>query len=142
MWLPSSSDLWGSRCERRPVRDKPAHPRLAVEVLEDRAVPANFTAANVAELIAAIDVANQTPEADQITLAPGKTFTLTEVNNSTRGPTGLPDIAAEGGPLNIIGNGDVIERSKNPAAPAFRLIEVAPGASLTVEHLTLQGGLV
>ena len=45
--------------------------RLSVEPLEDRAVPANFTAANVAELIAAIDAANLTPEADQITLAAG-----------------------------------------------------------------------
>jgi hypothetical protein len=47
-----------------------------VESLEGRAVPASFTAATVPELIGAIDAANQSAEADAITLAPGKTFTL------------------------------------------------------------------
>src|SRR5262245_52241135 len=56
--------------------------RLGVEPLEDRAVPASFTAATVPELIGAITAANQSPEADTITLAPGKTFTLTAVNST------------------------------------------------------------
>jgi hypothetical protein len=95
----------------------------------------------VPELIAAIDAANQTAEADAITLAPGTTFTLTAVNNSTNGPTGLPTIAANSGSLTIVGNGDIVERSTATGAPAFRLFDIAAGASLTLEDLTLQGGV-
>jgi len=116
--------------------------RLKVETLEDRLVPASFTAASVADLIADINTANQTPEADTITLAPGKTFTLTAENNfqNNYGATGLPVIAAGGGDLTIVGNGDVIERSTAKSTRTFRLIHVAVGASLTLENLTLQGG--
>jgi hypothetical protein len=113
---------------------------LSVEPLEDRAVPANFTAASVPELIAAIDAANLNSEADTITLAPGTTFTLTEVNNTTNVATGLPVIMA-GENLTIVGNGDIIERSTAAGTPAFRLFDVAAGASLTLGDLTLQGGL-
>src|SRR5262245_43839032 len=113
--------------------------RLMVEALEDRAVPASFTAATVPELIAGITAANLSPEADIITLAPGKTFTLTAVDNTDLfGATGLPVIAAEGGSLTIVGNGDVIERSTAKDTPAFRLLSVAAGASLTLQDLTLQ----
>jgi hypothetical protein len=115
--------------------------RLTVEPLEDRAVPASFAAATVPELIGAITAANQSPEADTITLAPGKTFTLTAVNNSYLSANGLPVIAAEGGSLTIVGNGDVIERATAKGTPEFRLLVVAPGASLTLQNLTLQGGV-
>jgi hypothetical protein len=115
--------------------------RLAVEQLEDRTVPSNFPVANVDQLIAAINDANQTPEADTITLVTGTTFTLTQVNNTTNGPNGLPTIAAAGGPLTILGNGDTIERSTASGTPAFRLFDVAVGASLTLANVTVQGGL-
>src|SRR5262245_18796089 len=79
--------------------------RLLVESLEDRAVPASFTASTVADLIADVNAANLSAEADTITLAPGKTFTLTAVNNTDNyGATGLPVIAAAGGSLTILGN--------------------------------------
>jgi hypothetical protein len=42
--------------------------------------------------------------------------------------------------LTIIGNGDTIQRSTAKGTPAFRLFDVA-GASLTLQNLTLQGGL-
>jgi large repetitive protein len=142
--------LW-QRWLHRPAtcfRTRPAprrRARLMVEPLEDRAVPATFTAATVADLIAGITAANQSPEADTITLAPGKTFTLTQPINPPfvsypLGFTGLPIIAASGGPLTILGNGDVIERSTDTGWPAFRLFTVDSGASLTLENLTLQGG--
>jgi hypothetical protein len=115
--------------------------RLAVEPLEDRTVPSSFTAANVAQLIAAINAANATPEADTITLAAGKTFTLTEVNNTAHGPTGTPVIAPAGGGLTVFGNGDVIQRKATTATPAFRLFDVAANASLTLKDVTLQKGL-
>ena len=90
MWFPTLSALRRPRSEHRPARGKPVRPRLSFEVLEDRTVPANFTAGSVSELIAAMDAANLTAEADTITLVAGKTFTLTAVNNTAHGPTGLP----------------------------------------------------
>jgi hypothetical protein len=67
--------------------------RLSVEPLEGRAGPANFAAANAAELIAAIDASNLTPNADKITLVAGAIYPLTVVNTTTHGPKGLPAIA-------------------------------------------------
>ena len=42
--------------------------------------------------------------------------------------------------LTIVGNGDTIERSTATGTPAFRLFDVAAGASLSLANLTLQGG--
>src|SRR5262245_58441347 len=95
-------------CPSRPVKHRPGR-RLRLERFEDRAVPATFTAATVSDLIADINAANQTAEADTITLAPRSKFTLTAVDNSTHGPTGLP-VIAPGEDMTIICNGDVIER--------------------------------
>ena len=66
-------------------------------------------------------------------------YVLTAVDNTTDGATGLPVIAANDN-LTIIGNGDTIERSTAAGTPAFRLFDVAGGAALTLENLTLQGG--
>src|SRR5262249_55941963 len=111
-----------------------------MERLEERAVPAGYTAANVIQLIDSINAANATAEADTIALAAGTTFTLTSVDNTTDGPTGLPLILA-GEDLTVVGSGDVIERSTAAGTPAFRLFDVATGGSLTLQNLTLQGGL-
>jgi probable HAF family extracellular repeat protein len=97
-------------------------------------------AGDVAELIAAIDAANQTPEPDTITLVAGSTYTLTAPHNETNGPSGLPSIAA-GSTLTLLGNGSVIERSMAAETPRFRLFDVEAGASLALKNLTLQGGL-
>ncbi len=70
----------------------------------------------------------------------GNAYSLTAVNNTTDGATGLPVIAAKDN-LTIVGNGDTIEPSTASGTPAFRLLDVASGASLTLENLTLQGGL-
>jgi hypothetical protein len=94
-------------------------------------------------LIAGITAANQSSEADTITLAPGKTFTLKQVNNTSSngyGSNGLPSITAAGGSLTIVGNGDIIERSTGRQTPAFRVFEVQAGAALSLQNLTLQGG--
>src|SRR5262249_30492249 len=129
---------------RRPGPPRPPAPRrrglrLPLEQLEDRTVPSAYTAASVTDLIADINAANLTPEADTITLVAGKTFTLTAVNNTTDEATGLPVIAASED-LTIIGNGDILERSTAVGTWAFRLFDVAVGASLTLRNLTLQGG--
>jgi hypothetical protein len=104
------------------------------------AIAATLSASSVAELIAAIDAANQNAEPDSINLAAGTTFTLTLPNVSTNGPTGLPTISASES-LSIFGNGSIIERSAALETPAFRLFDIAAEASLALENVTLQGGL-
>jgi hypothetical protein len=103
-------------------------------------VPSSFTAASVSDLIADINAANLAGGSNTITLAAKTTFSLTAVNNTTLGPTGLPCIAANDN-LTIVGNGDTIQRSTATGTPAFRLFEVASGAALTLQNLTVQGGL-
>src|SRR5262245_5792162 len=95
-WRPTMKlrDLLRRRLPRLALASRRRGLRLHLEHLEDRTVPANFTAGSVSELIAAIDHANQNSQADTITLVPGTTFTLTEVDNTTLDATGLPVITA------------------------------------------------
>jgi hypothetical protein len=60
------------------------------------------------------------------------------VDNTTDGGNGLPVIAANDN-LTIAGNGDSLQR--NSKSPAFRLFDVATGASLTLTNLTVNNGL-
>jgi hypothetical protein len=104
------------------------------------------TVSTLSQLIADINYANQAGGDITINLAPGTTFDLTSANNTTDGGNGLPVIGGtKAVALTIIGNGDTIERIavigryytvKNP----FRLFDVAPGASLTLDEVTLKGG--
>ncbi len=134
MWL---SELF-TRCLSRPATGSKVRrsTRLAVEHLEERTLLANYIVSDVTSLITAINSANQAPSATTITLKAGKTFTLTDYDNTTDGATGLPIITAKN--LTIVGNGDTIAR--NSGAALFRLLDVASGASLTLQNLTLQGG--
>src|SRR5438309_1766929 len=139
-WLPcwvAGAESWKHRRQTAP---RPGL-RLTLEQLEDRTVPSNFTAATVSDLIADINAANQAGGSNTITLVAPTTspYGLTAVDNSTDGATGLPVIAANDN-LTILGNGDTIERSTAVGTTAFRLFDVASGAALTLENLTLQGG--
>jgi hypothetical protein len=100
---------------------------------------ATFTAGSVAQLIDAINTANQNGEPDFISLSAGHTYTLTGIHNAVNGSNGLPTIA-DHNRLTIIGNGAVIERSSANGIPEFRLLNVAAGASLALQNLTLQRG--
>jgi uncharacterized repeat protein (TIGR01451 family) len=94
-------------------------------------------AGDVACLIAAIHIANSTPEPDTIQLAAG-TYTLTMVDNTIDGANGLPSITSA---LTIQGAGadqTIVERNVN--APQFRLVHVATTGSLTLHALTIRGG--
>ena len=94
------------------------------------------TSGDVACLISSIEAANSNGESDTITLEAG-TYTLTEVNNDTEGPNGLPSITS---PLQIIGAAaatTIIEREET--GPHFRLFHIAAGGDLTLFHVTLQG---
>jgi hypothetical protein len=110
--------------------------------LEDRTLPSSFTAATVSDLIAAINAANKAGGSNTITLTAPTTspYVLTAVDNSTDGPTGLPVISGGGkkgaaDTLTIVGNGDTID-----GGHGGRLFDVASGASLTLQNLTLQHG--
>src|SRR5262245_43161183 len=136
MWLKNLYRRFRSRLTRTHATRR-CRVRLILEGLEDRTVPASFTAASVPDLVADINAANLSGGPNTITLAPHAKFTLT---GRTIWDDGLPVIAA-GDDLTVLGNGDVIERSPSVVA-WFRLFEVAAGASLTLSDLTLQGGYV
>jgi hypothetical protein len=144
MWFDFLLRTNNSRPNRKPrLRLRPAlrSSRLSLEQLESRTVLSAYTAASAADLIADITAANTAGGANTITLTPAASpFLLTAVNNTADGATGLPVIAV-GDNLTIVGNGNAIERSSATGTPAFRLLDVAAGGSLTLDNLTLQGGL-
>ncbi len=146
MWFHSLLALWKSGLSRsRRPQPRPARrgTPLVLEHLEDRSLPSSYSAASVSALIADITAANTAGGANTITLTAPTTspYLLTAVNNNVpgsnpQGPNGLPIIAANDS-LTIVGNGDTIDAQQHG-----RLFDVAAGASLTVENLTLQGGSV
>jgi hypothetical protein len=101
----------------------------------------NFAAADVKALVADINTANEHGGANTITLTAKLTspYVLTAQNNNNNGANGLPVITAND-ELTIVGNGDAIERSTALNTPFFRLFDVAAGASLTLQNMTLENG--
>jgi hypothetical protein len=88
-------------------------------------------------LIAAMTTANANGDANTISLE-GGTYTLTAVDNTTEGPTGLPSVTST---LTIQGAGaDTTSIERSDTAPAFRLLHVATTGRLTLKRLTLRGG--
>jgi hypothetical protein len=136
--------MWRGRTRTIRNATRQAHARsvrLTLEPLEDRTLLNHYFVANAAQLIDDINAANAAGGVNTITLTapPSQPYTLTSAYGSNPdGATGLPTIAAHDD-LTIVGNGDSIARGVS--APAFRLLDVAPGASLTLESVTLQGGL-
>lgn len=94
---------------------------------------AGFTAANAAELVAAINTANGNGQADTITLSAD--ITLTAVDNGTDGSNGLPSVTSE---ITIEGAGFTITR--DGGAPDFRIVHVGATGDLTLNNLTLSNG--
>jgi hypothetical protein len=135
---------------RQTLTARPAllrHARLRLEQLEDRTLLSSYTALTASDLIADINAANAAGGANTITLTAltGNPYSLTAVDNTTDGATGLPVISGGGRKagadnLTILGNGDIIERSTASGTPDFRLFDVAVLASLTLQNLTLQNG--
>ena len=67
--------------------------------------------------------------------AVGSTQTLTEVHNSTYGPTGLPVVSSV---ITIAGQGSTIVRDSG--APYFRILAVSSTGDLTLQETTVSGG--
>ncbi|MFN8564803.1 MAG: choice-of-anchor Q domain-containing protein [Anaerolineae bacterium] len=107
------------------------------------ACPLNIADGDVTGLVNAINCANGSPADDVISLATNGTYTLTAVNNTNPGigDNGLPVIAPVGtaGTLTIHGNNATITRSGASPSP-FRILEVGPGGSLLLDHITISGG--
>jgi hypothetical protein len=73
--------------------------------------------------------------ADTIVLPANANVTLSAVDNTTFGPTGLPLITSR---ITIEGNGATIARQAN--ASPLRLLTVANSGNLTLQSVTLSGG--
>jgi uncharacterized repeat protein (TIGR01451 family) len=149
MWLSSlrrlvSSNPRSAKATRSRSRGRRITPRL--EYLEDRTLLSTTTTTtlsvsngDVASLISDIQTANANSSASQqyiISLASGGSYDLSAVDNSTNGANGLPVITAAN--LVIQGNGATIDRS---SASDFRLLDVAATGNVTLQGLTLSGGL-
>lgn len=103
------------------------------------AYAASTSVGDAAALIAAINTANTNNEDDVITLTAD--IILNAVDNSVNGATGLPQILPDGGhSLTIEGAGFAISRDWNAAA--FRIFDVASGATLILNALTVSDGLL
>jgi hypothetical protein len=107
----------------------------------------HIASGDVTALIAAINEANSRGGENTIILKPG-VYTLTKVDNGAfvvppppglHGPTGLPVITSA---LTLRGDGaEFTSIARHESAPAFRILFVSAEGNLTVEGLTITGGL-
>jgi hypothetical protein len=134
------SAMWTSwRGSSRRHRRTPIRYRLCFERLEGRTMLSGVT--TQAALIAAINAANAAGGSNSVTLGADITLYETTANNTNDGPNGLPYIRL-GDNLTIVGNGHVIQRSTSSGDAAFRLFDVASGASLNLNNMSLENGRV
>jgi predicted outer membrane repeat protein len=139
-WLSwPRSPIRTRRGRRSNPESRPKKARLFLEWLDHRVLPANYVAASVSALITDMNSANTSGGANTITLTAATTAPYVLTGTMPTG-NGLPVIAS-GDNLTIVGSGDTIERSTAASTQSFRLIDVAAGGSLTLDNLTLQGGL-
>jgi hypothetical protein len=108
-----------------------------LEALEERTL-LSAPVSTTGGLVDAINSANSSGTPTTITLQPGAAFDFTTGFLAFHyGWSAVPLIT---GKITIVGNNDAIERSTATGTSPFRLFSVAPGGSLTLENLTLQGG--
>jgi len=75
--------------------------------------------------------------ADTINLAHHQSYLLTEVNNNTNGPNGLPSVTSI---ITINGNGSSVSRSDAQGTPDFRIFHVPQNGALTLKSMTIKNG--
>src|SRR5205807_6686037 len=117
-----------------------------------RAAVFNIANGDVFGLNSAIVTANSNHQDDIINLAAGGTYTISAVDNTTKGPSGLAVIRGEGAgatsySLTINGNGATISRSTSPGTPDFRIFTIdwdqnSVGAIVIVSNLTISNGRI
>jgi Right handed beta helix region len=136
MWKCTASEA-RRRTPKSARQRVSSRPRL--EVLDDRCLPSGLpypTAANVSQLVSDISYADNTGGKFTINLKPSTIFELKSVNNTTNGANGLPVIGGTRAvDLTLTGSGDTIERV---GSKQFCLFNVAPRASLRLDHVKLQ----
>jgi len=97
-----------------------------------------FSSLIIAEQVTRVPSTTGSPRAVAALVSPPMTRTFYTISPSTTSIHCRSSPEPPAVDLTIIGNGDTIERST--AAPALRLFDVADGASLTLDQLTLQNG--
>ncbi len=97
---------------------------------------AAITAANTDEAVGGCPAGDG---ADTIVLDSGATYTLSEVDNETNGPNGLPVVTSA---LIFEGNRAAIARSTSQDGSEFRILEVAETGTLTLQDVTLERGFL
>jgi hypothetical protein len=116
--------------------------RARLEALEDRTLLSVAVATTTNELVNDIAAANNGTGPTTILLQaadPTNGFDFTSAYQATN--NALPEITANITIEGTSGYNNTIQRSTASGTPAFRLFDVASGASLDLEQLTLQGGL-
>jgi hypothetical protein len=102
-------------------------------------VPCSGSGGGASGLVAAIDTANSTAGPNTINLTPGCVYTLTTTHEGNGiSQNGLAPIT---GTLTINGYGATVARSA-VGTPFFRIFSVLAGGNLTLNIVTLKGGLV
>lgn len=132
------------RLLQRKVAPSLAGAALLFALGQGQAIAATINVGGGCSLVDAITAANADSAtggctagngADTIVLPASSIHTLTSVNNSTHGSSGLPVISSE---IVIEGNGSTITR--DGGAPAFRLLTVSATGDLTLRDTTVSGG--
>jgi len=90
---------------------------------------------DAADLITALNTANQNGQVDEVILNGDCTYTLTTADNQIDGNNGLPVISSE---ITINGNGATIQRTGDSK---FRLLYITSTGVITLNHITLTHGL-
>jgi len=121
-------------------------PALAATIAVAPGIPPDINADGICALIEAIDNANADAQthsdcvagegADTIKLPTGSTQSLTAVDNTSLGPTGLPVISST---VTIRGRNSTIRRESD--ALEFRILAVASSGDLTLHRTTVSGGV-
>jgi hypothetical protein len=98
-----------------------------------------FSVSNVAELIEAINRANdeiENPGTDTISLTTG-IYLLKSIDNENDGPNGLPSISSK---ITIDGNQSTIKRGNDNQVHEFRIFHIENSGNLTLKDLTISNG--